>query len=192
MTDDKSQSRQRHRTISALTLYFTLKIHPCTDTHFEALERTVFNHKLSKSSLLRPSRTYTIAKTIRLIKLISLLASFLFLIMVPRLPPLVSGSLPPPQQQGALPLGHAYLRTAPISQFSNPSPTLTSTGRPALEIREVAYTVFYPRENDKKGLGKWVSWVIEPTGGVVEGYAKFIGKSGLGWMRMCSPLLGEL
>jgi len=97
-----------------------------------------------------------------------------------KLPTLISGSLPSPQQQNALPLGHIYIRTPPLSNFSIPSPKL-SNDKPALEIKEVAYSVFYPSEPKWKGK-KWVPWVIEPTKGVLEGYEKFIGKSGLGWM----------
>jgi hypothetical protein len=123
--------------------------------------------------------------TIRLIQVLTLLASFLILgpSMFPKLPTLISGSLPSPQSSSALPLGHAYLRSPPLSNFSIASPTITSTGRPALEIRQVAYSVFYPCDTSRtKGYKKWVSWVVEPTKGVVEGYEKFIGKSGLNWM----------
>lgn len=103
--------------------------------------------------------------------------------MLPKLPTLITGSLPGPQSPSALPLGHAYLRSPPLSKFSIPSPTITSTSRPALEVREVAYTVFYPCDTSSlKGYKKWVAWVVEPTQGVVDGYAKFVGKSGLNWM----------
>lgn len=100
---------------------------------------------------------------------------------MPKLPTLISGALPPPQQQNPLPLGHIYIRSQPSTQFSIPSPTFKSNGKPAFEVREVAYSVFYPSEAKWKGK-KWVPWVIEPTKGVLEGYEKFIGKSGLGWM----------
>ena len=136
----------------------------------------------SSNQLKAHLKTGTSRKTIRLIQLITLLTSFLFFAMFPKLPPLISGSLPAPQQQGALPLGHVYLRTPPISNFSIPSPTLTSTGKPALEVREVAYSVFYPCEPKLKGYKKWISWVVEPTKGIVEGYEKFVGKSGPGWI----------
>jgi hypothetical protein len=106
---------------------------------------------------------------------------------LPKLPTLITGSLPPPQQTNPLPLGHIYIRSPPISKFSIPSPTRNS--KPALEVREVAYSVFYPSEPKWKGK-RWVSWVIEPTKGVLEGYEKFIGKSGLGWM--CRSALDTL
>lgn len=100
---------------------------------------------------------------------------------MPKLPTLISGALPAPQQPNPLPLGHIYIRSQPSTRFSSPSPRLKSNDQPAFEVREVAYSVFYPSEPKWKGK-KWVPWVIEPTKGVLEGYEKFIGKSGLGWM----------
>jgi hypothetical protein len=100
---------------------------------------------------------------------------------MPKLPTLITGALPAPQQPNPLPLGHIYIRSQPSTQFQLPSPKLKSNDKPAFEIREVAYSVFYPSEPKWKGK-KWVPWVIEPTKGVLEGYEKFIGKSGLGWM----------
>jgi hypothetical protein len=123
-----------------------------------------------------------IAKTIRLIQLIYLLS--LFILTMPKLPTLITGALPAPQQPNPLPLGHIYIRSQPSTQFSLPSPTFKSNDKPAFEVREVAYSVFYPSEPKWKGK-KWVPWVIEPTKGVLEGYEKFIGKSGLGWMCEC-------
>jgi hypothetical protein len=120
-----------------------------------------------------------IAKTIRLIQLIYLLS--LFILTMPKLPTLITGALPAPQQPNPLPLGHIYIRSQPSTSFSLPSPTFKSNDKPAFEVREVAYSVFYPSEPKWKGK-KWVPWVIEPTKGVLEGYEKFIGKSGLGWM----------
>lgn len=100
--------------------------------------------------------------------------------MFPKLPPIISGSLPGPPQPNAPSLGHVFLRSPPISTFSHPSPKLISTSEPALEIREVAYSVFYPCDDQrKKG---WVGWVPEPTKGVAQGYEKFVGRSGLSWM----------
>ena len=100
---------------------------------------------------------------------------------MPKLPTLISGALPAPQQPNPLPLGHIYIRSQPSTSFSIPSPKFKSNDKPAFEVREVAYSVFYPSEPKWKGK-KWVPWVIEPTKGVLEGYEKFIGKSGLGWM----------
>lgn len=119
------------------------------------------------------------AKTIRLIQLLYLLS--LSILAMPKLPTLISGALPAPQQPNPLPLGHIYIRSQPSTSFSLPSPKFKSNDKPAFEVREVAYSVFYPSEPKWKGK-KWVPWVIEPTKGVLEGYEKFIGKSGLGWM----------
>jgi len=107
---------------------------------------------------------------------------------MPKFPTLISGALPAPQQQNPLPLGHIYIRSQPSTSFSLPSPTFKSNDKPAFEVREVAYSVFYPSEPKWKGK-KWVPWVIEPTKGVLEGYEKFIGKSGLGWMCTFQLLL---
>lgn len=107
--------------------------------------------------------------------------------MFGKLPPIVSGALPPPQQSPAPSLGHVFLRCPPILPFSIPSPVYTSTSRPALEIKEIGYSVFYPcDESKKKGLKKWVDWVPEPEKGVAQGYEKFMGRSGLNWMCACS------
>lgn len=103
--------------------------------------------------------------------------------MFGKLPPIVSGALPAPQQSSPLPLGHVFIRCPPISPFVIPSPVYTATSQPALEIREIGYSVFYPCDETRtKGLKKWVNWVPEPEKGVVEGYEKFIGRSGLNWM----------
>lgn len=109
--------------------------------------------------------------------------------MFGKLPPIVSGALPPPQQASAPSLGHAFLRCPPISNFSLPSPVYKSTSRPAFEIKEIGYSIFYPCDEErKKGSKKWVSWVPEPEKGILDGYEKFIGKSGLSWMCEFFPI----
>ncbi|WVR09414.1 hypothetical protein IAU60_006481 [Kwoniella sp. DSM 27419] len=108
------------------------------------------------------------------------------------LPPLISASLPlgtGPHGVGYVPLSHA-----PISPFAHPNPKHVETGEPALQIGEVAYSVFYPTQ--ASGRGKGVSWVPEPFWGVVRGYERFLNgktgqQSGIG-LRFLAGTLGYI
>ncbi|WWD19258.1 hypothetical protein CI109_103716 [Kwoniella shandongensis] len=102
------------------------------------------------------------------------------------IPALLSASLP--SAPGPYRVGYAPISHFPISPFSQPHPTHILNGKPALQIQQIGYSVFYPCSPESRGWlrgggnGKGVSWVPEPFWGVVKGYEKFLGAKGMRWL----------
>lgn len=97
------------------------------------------------------------------------------------LPPIIAASLPPPPGPHAV--GYTFLVHPPLSPFSHSSPTLKSTGKPAFQIEEIGYCLFYPGLPEGKRGKEWVSWVPDPFWGVIRGYERFLGgKGGMSWL----------
>ena len=88
--------------------------------------------------------------------------------------------------------GYAFLRSRPILTYKRPTPTFHDTSKRALNIEEVAYSLFYPA-HIPSSRGWWggpkahMQWLPEPVGETVAGYERFLGRRGLGWIcEYCS------
>lgn len=104
---------------------------------------------------------------------------------MPLLAPIISSSLPGTTPGPHKRIGYTYLRHKSLSPYTRPSPTFQSTKAPVFQNKEVGYAVFYPCDAGKSGWlssGKGVGWFPDPIGGMTKGYAKFLGKNGLGWL----------
>ena len=107
--------------------------------------------------------------------------------------PLITSGLPAATPGPFKSTGYAFLRHPPLRPFVHSQPTLE--GKPALEIKEVAYAVYYPCTPPVRGWFGWATrkdayWFPEPVGETVIGYERFVGRKGLGWICM-SPLSPE-
>ncbi|KAL1405792.1 hypothetical protein Q8F55_007468 [Vanrija albida] len=67
--------------------------------------------------------------------------------------------------------GYAYVRAPPQEAYTRPTPTLKSDGSPVLELKESAFSLFYPSQ---PGKPSGVQWVVDPVSGVLGGYEKYL------------------
>lgn len=103
------------------------------------------------------------------------------------IPAIVSGNLPI-ELPGSHPVGYASLRHAPHHSYTLPVPHIASkTGSkddtkrvPALGVRQVEYSIYYPCEKPTKGWfwqkdspGTSVSWLPRPIEFILDGYRRF-------------------
>lgn len=94
--------------------------------------------------------------------------------------------------------GYAFLRSRPILTYKRPTPTFHDTSKRALNIEEVAYSLFYPA-HIPSSRGWWggpkahMQWLPEPVGETVAGYERFLGRRGLGWIfQMLRLVVGRM
>ena len=99
--------------------------------------------------------------------------------------PIFSQILPPSTPGPHKSIGYAYFRGGVSNPHSTPSPKLVSTGKPALVVEQVGYSVFYPCDEGLK-RGRGIGWFPEPVREMTLGYEKFIGRKGVSWLRESS------
>ncbi|KAI9637631.1 putative platelet-activating factor acetylhydrolase 2, cytoplasmic [Dioszegia hungarica] len=96
------------------------------------------------------------------------------------LSPLISATFPSPRPGPHKNLGYAFLSTPALAPWSLKSPTFISNGKPALNLLDIGYAVYYPSAPPKRGwLGGGegtVHWLSDPKKEVVRGYERFLGK----------------
>ena len=91
---------------------------------------------------------------------------------------LITGSIP--LGTGPHPISYAYVRSPPLISFTRPFPRYRSTSRPALEIRETAYSIFYPSAKASSRHSGKIPWLPDPAE-TSKGYDKFVGSSWASW-----------
>jgi hypothetical protein len=104
----------------------------------------------------------------------------IYLTIMSFLTPLISATFPSSRPGPHKHIGYAFLSTPALAPWSLKSPTFSSNGRPALNLSNIGYAVYYPSVPPKRGwLGGGegtVDWVSDPKREVVRGYERFLGQ----------------